>query len=516
MRKQIKKITALAIAMILVVLSVGGVYAQSSKNGVKGQQKTNSQQKTNTQQKINIQFSDVNKNDLPWAYDAIMNLANRGVINGIGNGKYDPNGTVTREQFAKMLVNTLDLTTTDNTQVFADVPSTNAYFSYIEAARKYLTGFRSTNGIMYFYGSNTAVREDMAVALVKALNIQVVPNNGALAQIYQDSSKISANLQDYVYAAYTSGLMLGSSNNFDPQSTLTRAQAAVLLERALNKSEKVVLGDDDGTQKVIVGDYSSTTAILASLSYNGTAVSGFTANTCTYNVVLPFGTTSVPVVAAAAVNTASVTLSVTQAVSLPGTAIVLAVSTDGTSNIYTVNFTVASSSSTDATLKRLTVNGTPVSDFAANTYAYNVQLPAGTTTPPAVAARVNASGAASAVAQAATLPGTAIITVTSADGTSKNYYVINFTVATSSDATLKVLTYNGTLAPGFTSSTYSYYVTLPAGTATPPIVAALENHTGATCKITQAATLPGTAVLVVTAADSTTKNTYVITFTVAP
>jgi hypothetical protein len=69
---------------------------------------------------------------------------------------------------------------------------------------------------------------------------------------------------------------------------------------------------------------------------------------------------------------------------------------------------------------------------------------------------------------------------------------------------------------GFTSSTYSYYVTLPAGTATPPIVAALENQTGATCKITQAATLPGTAVLVVTAADGTTKNTYVITFTVAP
>lgn len=452
MRKQIKKLAAIAIAVVLVVLSMSSAYAASPNSKDRGQQKNNIQlsnviknndirlsnvmnngiriNNVKVQQNNAMRFSDVNEKSLPWAYGAIMNLAGRGVINGIGNGKFEPNGKVTREQFAKMLVNTLNLTTTDNTQIFADVPLNNTYFGYIEAAKSYLTGYRTSNGAMYFYGSNPAVREDMAVALVKALNIPVVPNNGALAQIYKDYSKISPNLQDYVYAAYTSGLMLGSSNKFDPQGNLTRAQAAVLLERALNQSEKVVMGDgnDNGTTKVIVGDSTSTSAILSSLSYNGT----------------------------------------------------------------------------------------PVSGFAAHTYTYTVQLPAGTTTVPAVTATVTPAGATYAVKQAPALPGAAVVTVTAANGTNKNYYVINFTVALSTDASLKALTYNGTSVPGFASNIFSYNVTLPAGTTTLPIVAALENYSGATDKIIQAATLPGTAVVVVAAADNTTKKSYVINFTVAP
>ena len=450
MRTQIRKLVAIAVAMVLVVLSISSAYAGSSKYAGKGKQnnntwtsnvknnnigvgniKNNGNQVTNdkVQNNKNISFSDVDEKSMSWAYGAIMNLAARGIINGIGNGKFDPNGKVTREQFAKMLVNTLNLTTADNTQIFADVPPNNAYFKYIEAARNYLTGYRTGNGAMYFYGSNPAVREDMAVALVKALNIPVVPNSGALVQIYKDYSKISPNLQDYVYAAYTSGLMQGASSKFDPQGNLTRAQAAVLLERALNQSEKVVMGDgnDNGTTKVIVGDTGSTSALISGLSYNGI----------------------------------------------------------------------------------------PISGFAANTYTYNVQLPAGTTAVPAVTATTTPGGATYTVVQAPAIPGTAVVTVTAANGTGKSYYIVNFTLAASNDATLKGLTYNGITVPGFASNISSYNVTLPAGTTALPTVAAQENYPGAADKITQAATLPGTAVVVVTAADKTTKRTYVINFSVA-
>src|SRR5690554_8161022 len=44
-----------------------------------------------------------------WAYEAIMWMLDRNIIDGVGGNRFDPNGTVTRAQFAKMMVNTLDL-----------------------------------------------------------------------------------------------------------------------------------------------------------------------------------------------------------------------------------------------------------------------------------------------------------------------------------------------------------------------------------------------------------------------
>ena len=86
----------------------------------------------------------------------------------------------------------------------------------------------------------------------------------------------------------------------------------------------------------------------------------------------------------------------------------------------------------------------------------------------------------------------------------------------STDATLSALTYNGTSVPNFSATTTNYEVELPAGTTTPPTVAATKNDTKASDPvITQATSLPGNATVTVTAEDGTTTKTYTITFTVA-
>ncbi len=86
----------------------------------------------------------------------------------------------------------------------------------------------------------------------------------------------------------------------------------------------------------------------------------------------------------------------------------------------------------------------------------------------------------------------------------------------STDATLSALTYNGTSVPNFSATTTNYEVELPAGTTTPPTVAATKNDTKASDPvITQATSLPGNATVTVTAEDGTTTKVYTITFTVA-
>jgi len=83
---------------------------------------------------------------------------------------------------------------------------------------------------------------------------------------------------------------------------------------------------------------------LSTLQVNGADVFGFSSGTTDYNVILPFGTTAAPTVSAtpAETNTNIVSVSITQATSVTGTATVT-VSEVGTSNtkVYTLNFSVS-------------------------------------------------------------------------------------------------------------------------------------------------------------------------------
>lgn len=85
--------------------------------------------------------------------------------------------------------------------------------------------------------------------------------------------------------------------------------------------------------------------------------------------------------------------------------------------------------STDATLKTLTYDGTSVPNFSATKLTYDIELPAGTTQVPVVAATANDSKATVSVTQADKLPGTATVTVTAEKTDVKQEYKVNFTIA---------------------------------------------------------------------------------------
>ena len=91
--------------------------------------------------------------------------------------------------------------------------------------------------------------------------------------------------------------------------------------------------------------------------------------------------------------------------------------------------------SSDATLSDLKVNGTSVTGFASGTLTYNVSLPAGTTTVPAVTAIPAEANATVVITAATALTGdvaarTAKIDVTSHDKSTVKNYTIVFSVAT--------------------------------------------------------------------------------------
>jgi len=85
----------------------------------------------------------------------------------------------------------------------------------------------------------------------------------------------------------------------------------------------------------------------------------------------------------------------------------------------------------------------------------------------------------------------------------------------STDATLSDLTSDGTTVTAFDAATLSYDIELPFGTSVVPTVAYTLNDMTASAVGTPAASLPGSATVVVTAEDGTTIVTYTINYTLA-
>ncbi|PAE38039.1 family 20 glycosylhydrolase [Bacillus sp. 7884-1] len=89
-----------------------------------------------------------------------------------------------------------------------------------------------------------------------------------------------------------------------------------------------------------------------------------------------------------------------------------------------------------ATLSSITLNGTPLNEFAAEKTDYNVLLPAGTTEVPTVATTTSDSNSSAVVTAATKLPGKTSIKVTAEDGTTSKTYNVNFTVDKLKDVTI--------------------------------------------------------------------------------
>lgn len=91
--------------------------------------------------------------DIPpehWAFTYIEELAKQGAINGYPDGKFYPDKTVTREEFAKIMVVAAGLTASPAVvSSYADVPLTYWASPFIETARPYMTAYKKWRCILF-------------------------------------------------------------------------------------------------------------------------------------------------------------------------------------------------------------------------------------------------------------------------------------------------------------------------------------------------------------------------------
>ena len=166
----------------------------------------------------------------------------------------------------------------------------------------------------------------------------------------------------------------------------------------------------------------------------------------------------------------------------------------------------------DASLTGISISGNPLENFNPQVNEYTVELAAGTVQAPIVTVTPSVEGVVIDIDNAETLPGTTTITVTALNGKDRLFYHIHFTVQKNTDSSLSSLLYNGTAVTGFTPERFDYEVILPPEVLFPPVVSGITNNPMASIEVVQAATLPGTATLIVTAEDGETTSTYRVIF----
>ncbi|MFK5856040.1 MAG: T9SS type A sorting domain-containing protein [Bacteroidota bacterium] len=250
----------------------------------------------------------------------------------------------------------------------------------------------------------------------------------------------------------------------------------------------------------------STDATLSDLTVNGTTVDGFSPTIYNYSMPIPTGdplpiTGATPSFAAATVN-------ITQATAVPGQSIVLVTAEDGATQLtYTIDFYVAG---TDATLSDLTVDGVTISGFAPDVFNYDYNVATGDPIP-VVGATSTDPMALLTINQAISLPGAATVDVTSEDGLTTNTYTVNFLYNPGTDATLIDLLIAGVTIDGFDPVIYNYtYAVIYNNPA--PYVQGIPTDPLATVDDTQCLSIPGDAILVVTAENGVTVLTYTVSF----
>lgn len=251
-------------------------------------------------------------------------------------------------------------------------------------------------------------------------------------------------------------------------------------------------------------------ATLANIYIGESPVENFNADVLEYSIVVPYGTTNIPVVTALA-NNANAEIEIDQAETLPGTAIITVFAENGVNRlVYNVNFTVAPN--TDAKLAAILVNGTNIDNFVADSLVYNYGLPFGTIDLPVVTAVAADTNATVEIVQTAQLTGFATITVTAADNQTSLTYKVNFTVLPNTDATLSAIMVDSVMVEGFDPQTTAYVYKHADSLTVVPTVTATTTDSNAIVLITPATGLPGTTLIKVTAADTTITKTYEVHF----
>lgn len=166
-----------------------------------------------------------------WAHAGMDYAVSRGLMNGVGGGKFDPNGELNRAMLVTILwryAGSEDVGYSD----FADVPQNSWYAKSVAWAAKY--GIVNGMGNNKFAPKEPITREQIATILYRYAGYLKLdtPTTGDFSK-FEDGPEVSRWAKDAMQWATAAGVLNGSAYNgklyLNPGDNATRAQTAKLI-----------------------------------------------------------------------------------------------------------------------------------------------------------------------------------------------------------------------------------------------------------------------------------------------
>ena len=220
-----------------------------------------------------------------WAENTIKSLASEGKVNGVGNGKFNPDGPVTRAEFLKMAMDACGISghayreyeclgasqddwycyylqgaadkglipvgmvldcagkeTVTKTLVEATEDAEAVTTEVVQYILEPQPEVQSRQNMLRFSGNKLITREEMAAVAVNCMSyiaknsdVELSAENLDDGDYFSDRKDIRDDYFNAVEAAYSYGIINGMGDGtFAPKATLTRAQAAIVIDKLAN------------------------------------------------------------------------------------------------------------------------------------------------------------------------------------------------------------------------------------------------------------------------------------------
>ena len=207
--------------------SSGGGGGSSSGSGISISVSQDLVTKTQPQQES---FSDLAGYE--WARESIDAFSKAGYVSGVGDGRFEPSRSVTREEFVSILVRALGLYDASAECSFEDVAPEHWSYRYVASAvkAKAVYGIDENN----FGMSRPISRRDMCVMLLRGLNAVGCTVAEGEAVEFDDAESIGSYAQKAVLKLASAGVVAGMGDGmFMPEAAATRAQTVHVIHTAL-------------------------------------------------------------------------------------------------------------------------------------------------------------------------------------------------------------------------------------------------------------------------------------------
>lgn len=162
-----------------------------------------------------------------WAANAVSALTEKEVINGFSDGSFRPDDYVTREQFIKMLMVAVGAEIEDGTADFDDVERDRWSASYIFTAvnKQVINGI----GDKKFAPDKSVTRQDAAVMITRCCDAYGLSFSDGI-KTATDGDSVAEYAKVSVGRLLNAGIITGfEDGSFRPAENLTRAQATKLI-----------------------------------------------------------------------------------------------------------------------------------------------------------------------------------------------------------------------------------------------------------------------------------------------